>query len=185
MFLYANLRFFWIKIYKILLQNHFWFYIFSFLKVFCFKFFSKSYKCTFLRQLFSILFQFKLNFNDSLTDPTLFLCFAFSFLFLTHDFMTFVVQQCESPILTYKTIPLFWHQLFSIKRGCYMWDFTVVLTFLFNKFQLWFWFFLEGMKNAIFERWYQRLFDVTHASLTTWALPFAIFVRSSNNREID
>ncbi len=63
--------------------------------------------------------------------------------------------------------------------GSFMFNFfritKVILTFLFlDKFQLWFWFFLEGMKNAIFERWYRTLFDVTHASLTSCGTTVAI-----------
>ncbi len=50
---------------------------------FCFKIFSKSYKYILLKQIFSILSQFKLNFNNSLTDPTLLSCFAFLFLLLS------------------------------------------------------------------------------------------------------
>ncbi len=75
---------------------------------FLFNFFSKSYKYTLLRQIFFILSLFKLNFNDSLTDPTLLLCSTFSFCLLI-IFYNIVDQRFQKSNPQEKTTPIFWH----------------------------------------------------------------------------
>ncbi len=54
------------------------------------------------------------------------LCFLISILdSWLHEILLF--NNVKSPILMYKTTPLFWHQFFSIKKGSYTRDFMVLV----------------------------------------------------------